>query len=134
MERLHLVTPDGAVEGRLTLTISGLRPLDLLNPRRWLEGLDGSGELSMPEALLHRLVAAQVRQQLARDPAFEPPATQEQEQWIGDEAQRRIDRLVRQEFALRQGGQLHTRMRIGAGLLTINGKSIPLPLLAQLSN
>ena len=66
VERLHLVTPDGAVEGRLTLTISGLRPLDLLNPRRWLEGLDGSGELSMPEALLHRLVAAQVRQHRRR--------------------------------------------------------------------
>ncbi len=51
---------------------------------------------------------------------------------ISEEAQRRIDRLVRQEFALRQGGQLNTRMRISAGLLTINGKSIPLSLLAQL--
>jgi uncharacterized protein YdgA (DUF945 family) len=132
LERLYLESAEGAVEGRLSLTLAGLKPIDMLNPQRWIEGLDGSGELAIPEALLQRLLAAQLRAQLKDDPALVDTAARGE--WVEDEVRRRIEQLVRQDLFQRRDGRLHTELSIGAGLLTVNGRSIPLSLLAQLSN
>jgi len=132
LERIYLDTPDGALEGRLTLNLSGLDAMELLNPRRWLEGLEGSGELAIPEPLLQRLVAAQLRTELEDVPSLDDSPLQGE--WIEEEAQNQIERLVRQDLLQRREGRLYAQLHIGAGLLTINGKSIPLPMLAQLPN
>lgn len=126
VERLHLATEDGAIDGRLRLGVSGWQAAYILNPGRWLDVLDGDAELAIPEALLRRMVAANIRRQLARDSTLSPSSSELQAPRIAAEVQSHIDRLLRQEFAVRDGERISTRARISAGLLTVNGKTVPL--------
>lgn len=127
VERLHLATEDGVLDGRLKLSVSGWQAAYILNPDRWLEVLDGAAELSVSEALLRRLVADSIQARLERDPQFKAPSTEQAEQRSAAEAQSRIDQWLRQELAVRDAESIVTRARISAGLLTVNGKTVPLP-------
>ena len=72
------------------------------------------------------MVAANIRGQIKRDSSSTPPSSESFEPRIEAEAQHRIDRLLRQELAVRDGERIVIRARIGAGLLTVNGKTVPL--------
>ncbi len=135
LERLHLDTPEGPLDATLELGFSGMAADQMLDARRWLESLSASGRLELPEALLQQLLRARARHELRRlyrirkqlDAGFRIPEPARQTAQGVERARDQIDTLLRQEFAVRDAGQLRTRFRLTAGLLSINGKTVPLP-------
>ncbi len=135
LERLHLDTPEGPLDATLELGFSGMVANQVLDARRWLESLSASGRLELPEALLQQLLRVRVRNELLQlyairkelDVDFQIPESTWQTMQATRRARDQIDTLLRQEFAVREAGQLRTRFRLSAGLLSINGKTVPLP-------
>ncbi|MCU0254940.1 MAG: YdgA family protein [Acidobacteria bacterium] len=128
LERLQIDTPVGRVEGDLEVRAVGLRLADAarLGTLGLLSKLDGKASLRVPEPLLR----AGFRQQaLARLTAADPAEGRRAEQ--AAEAARLADQqlaaLLAQELAVKEGDRVAAVASWRNGLLTVNGKTIPLP-------
>lgn len=107
VERLEAATADGPLTLRLRLSLPGL-DATALQAGGWLSRLEGDGELDLPRPLLARLMG--VRQD-------GPPAERERQQ-------RLLDRLVRERWLEERGGRLGAVLRVGSGLVTVNGRTV----------
>ena len=127
MDRLDIATPSGPVTGRLALGVQGLTAADMDSRGTWLRRLVGDGELSLPRAVALALLT-QVQRQKAMD-AVEDHAsgdfTPEQEQIMADAAAAQVDDLLQEGWIAADGERLRTVLKLADGLLTINGKTLP---------
>jgi uncharacterized protein YdgA (DUF945 family) len=136
LERLTAELPDGAVAASLELRAVGLRLVQLRDAETALGHVQGKAALRLPEATLDALLRQQGRHQLAalaeaQDEA-EPPSEEEIEALAGEFAAQQIEGLVAQQILVRDAGALALAAELRNGLLTVNGKSIPLaPLLRK---
>jgi uncharacterized protein YdgA (DUF945 family) len=134
VEELQLNTPGGRVEASLRLQARGLRwPI---GGTRGLRGLQGAGELRLPEPLARSLVEARTRERLlavqARraatgetQPAADPEAFERQLAAVVDF---QLKALLNQGLLQPRGEQLEARLRLENGVLRVNGKELPLGL------
>ncbi len=134
LERLHLNTPEGPVDAELELKLTGMSADQVMDASVWLRSLSASGRLELPEILIQEILSARARDELRQmyetrkemDAEFQVPESALQATQAMQRARDQIDTLLRQEFVVRNAGQLSTRFRLSAGLLSINGKTVPL--------
>ena len=136
IDHLRLDTPQGRVEGSLELKAVGLQVSQLRDPNAALRGIEGKAGLRLPEGLLNALLQQNARQQIMRlaeeqgEDAARPTA-EEIEDIVAQHAAQQIESLVAQEILTRDGGSVALAALLRNGLLTVNGKTVPLSLPTQ---
>lgn len=131
----QLVTPDGTVEGEISLRGDGLSLADLSNIQLLAGKLAADLSLRMPETLFRSMLIHQTRLKLEQQIATVieqggevPDLDQAQlQQLIEHQVDEQIDQWLLQEIIERDGADLATVASLSSGLLTVNGKTIPLP-------
>lgn len=135
LERLTLDLPDGRVTASFELRSSGLKVAQLRDPEAALQGIQAKAALRMPEVVVDALLRQQGRQRLAalaeEQGEEEPPPAEEVEEVAGQYAAQQIETLVAQQLLVRDAGALSMAADLRNGLLTVNGKSIPLAAFLQ---
>ncbi len=130
MDRLDIATPSGPVTGRLALGVQGLTASDLNGQGTWLRRLVGDGELSLPRtvalALLTELQHQRALQAEGQNEIAPGAFTPEQEQALADAAAAQIDDLLTEGWIGALGERLRTVLKLADGLLTVNGKTLPI--------
>jgi len=131
LERFTLDTPQGRVDASLTLQAVGLRAAQLRDPQGALSRIEGRAAVRVPETLLAAMLRQQARQQLARNAQAEEddtpaPAAEAIEAAAAQHATQQIESLVTQQLLTREGETLVLAALLRNGLLTVNGKTIPL--------
>jgi hypothetical protein len=94
----------------------------------WLRRLVGDGELSLPRAVALALLA-QVQRQKALEAAADPATgdiTPQQERTLSEAAAVQIDDLLQEGWIAADGERLRTVLKLADGLLTVNGKTLPI--------
>lgn len=132
---LQLVTPDGTVDGEIMLRGDGLALADLSNLQSLTGKLVADLSLRMPEKLLRAMLIQQTRLKLEQQMKFVaeqggevPDLDQAQlQQLVELRVDEQIDQWLLQEVVERDGEDLATVVSLSSGLLTVNGKTIPLP-------
>lgn len=128
LDRLDIATPSGPVTGRVVLGVKGLTPADIDSRGTWMRRLVGDGELSLPRAVALAVLTA-VQRQKALDAVGDSAPEEfapEQEQAMADAAAMQIDDLVQEGWIAADGERLRTALKLADGLLTVNGKTLPI--------
>ncbi|MBK1644182.1 hypothetical protein CKO25_05840 [Thiocapsa imhoffii] len=110
---VHAETPQGLISGRLDLGLDDAvapSPWPGWRPLAWLSQLRGQGELELPEDFLLDGGRQPETGSDGRAAIRAPIAA-----WVAD------------GWITRDAGQLRSAWRLGDGLLTVNGKTVPLP-------
>jgi uncharacterized protein YdgA (DUF945 family) len=136
IERLHLKTPDGDIDGKLSLSSNGLLWNDLGDAMAVLNKLDADGSIRMPEKLLRTMLEIQATQGIREhfamrkkmDDEFAIPDEKEIQAIARDLVEQRLSGLLQQDILSRDGIYISGNARLGGGLLSVNGKTIPLYL------
>jgi uncharacterized protein YdgA (DUF945 family) len=135
LDQLSFDLPEGRVAASLELRAVGLRVAELRNAETALQHIQGKASLRLPEVILASLLREQGRQQLAalaeQDPEAAQPSAEEVEAMVGQFAAQQIETLVAQQLLVRDGGAVAVAAELRNGLLTVNGKSIPLAALVK---
>jgi uncharacterized protein YdgA (DUF945 family) len=135
LDQLSFDMPEGRVAASFELRTVGLRAAELRNAQAALQRLQGKAALRLPEVVLAALLRQQGRQQLAalaeEHGDAEQPSADEVEEAAGQYAAQQIETLVAQQILVRDAGALAFAAELRNGLLTVNGKSIPLASLLQ---
>ncbi|EGV20297.1 DUF945 family protein [Thiocapsa marina] len=127
VEPIRIETPDGLALGRLDLRLdpSANTPSRLTSGVvDWLVLLRADGDLELPEAVALDWIA----RSLAPDvegralPASEPAA----EHAARQEAETLLEGWIRDGWVTRRDTRVSSALRLGDGLLTVNGKTVPL--------
>ena len=128
IKRLNIATPEGQASGHLTLGVQGLTETDLLSKGAWIQRLTGDGELSLPRRVALKLATRAILQkaQGATDRQGQPALTADQEQAAADAATAQLDGLVSSGWISAEGDRIKTVLMLADGLLTINGKTLPI--------
>jgi uncharacterized protein YdgA (DUF945 family) len=129
LDRLQVDTPAGRIEGQFEARAVGLRFADAarLGGVGLLSKLDGSASLRVPERLLRAAFRQQALARLAgAGQGGEERADHEAE--ADRLADQQLATLLAQELAVKEGDRIATVASWRNGLLTVNGKTIPLAL------
>jgi uncharacterized protein YdgA (DUF945 family) len=128
LDRLDIATPSGPVTGRVVLGVKGLTAADIDSRGTWMRRLVGEGELSLPRAVALAVLTAAQRQKAldAAEDSASVESTPEQEQAMADAAAMQIDDLVQEGWIAADGERLQTVLKLADGLLTVNGKTLPI--------
>lgn len=129
IEPLHLQTGEGVVEGHLSIQPVGVQLADSKDLMKLLNKLVAKASLRMPETLYRTLFRQQIELQLSQQlgEGDQLPSDPEWQQRIQAAADRKVDQLLQQEVLVREGDRLVTEADLSDGLLSVNGKMIPLP-------
>lgn len=129
LDRLSLETPQGPVTASFELRAVGLRAAHLSNLEAALAHFQGKAALRLPAVVLDGLLRQQGRRQVtaqAEKDGEAMPAQEDIETAAREYAAQQIDTLVAQQVLVRDAGALAFAADLRNGLLTVNGKSIPL--------
>ncbi|MEW7975927.1 MAG: YdgA family protein [Candidatus Sedimenticola endophacoides] len=135
IERFNLRGPDGEIDGRFRMQSVGLRWSEIGDTRTVLEKIDAEAALRMPESYFRELFAQQAQARLTQELLLRGQAGEESEAPSEEQLQAlaqaaagaQIDSLLSQEVLVRDGETLVTAATLSSGLLSVNGKVIPLP-------
>lgn len=135
LERLSLTLPEGQVDASLELQAVGLKVAELRTAEVVLQRVQGKAALRLPEATLDALLRQQGRHQLAalaeEHADAEQPSAEEVEEVARQYAAQQIEALVTQQILVRDGSAITLAAELRNGLLTVNGKTIPLAAFLQ---
>jgi uncharacterized protein YdgA (DUF945 family) len=137
IDNLSVKTPDGEIKAAFSLQSKGLEWKEISNAPVALSKLVASADLSMPEKYYLLLFQQQIKTQLMQQLQMQKNMGEEIE--IPDEADlevlsmsaatEQLERLLAQEILLRQDdGVIFMQAQLSDGLLSVNGKAIPLPV------
>ena len=130
LDRLEVKTPEGIVEAQVWVGPRGLTPEVLALPGAWLAHVEGAAQLALPKPLLLDLLAAVQRTRaLAELRRSDPDITElpaEMAPRLAAAARDQLAALVRDGWVGEQAGRVATTAKLGDGLLTINGKTLPI--------
>jgi uncharacterized protein YdgA (DUF945 family) len=135
MERLTVKTPDGIIEGRISIQPRGLGLNELNSIPKLLHKLDAQATLAMPESFFKAMFQQQALKSIQEQIALRRKLGEEVEELSGEDlntladslAQQRVEGFIQQGVLVREEGQLSTMADLSGGLLTVNGKTIPIP-------
>lgn len=136
IETLRVNTPDGLIEGQLSLQSVGLQWQDIGNPSLMLGKLSGHAFLRMPLKLLRSMMQQKARadllQQFEQRRLVDPDLAMPDEVQLAEMADRlseqQLSVLLGQELLVREGEMIASEATLADGLLSVNGKSVPLPV------
>jgi len=138
---LSLATPDGAVTAEVTLSLppwaadgAAGSPVDLGS---LIDRLHGQARLELPRALLLKWLTQQQRrraeQELARLGEQPEPLPAHLVDQVADAGEAALDGLIRARWLVPAGAASSQRLKavlvIGDGLLTVNGRSLPVAVM-----
>ncbi|MCP4128354.1 MAG: YdgA family protein [Gammaproteobacteria bacterium] len=134
LKRLFVKTPDGDIEGNLTLATDGLLWSDLGSAQAVLGKLNADASLRMPEKLLRSMLEKQAQQSVRQQVEMRKQIGEEiampsedELQLLGrDLVEQRLSGLLQQQMLVRDGEHISSNAKLGGGLLSVNGKTIPL--------
>ncbi|MCG8429472.1 MAG: YdgA family protein [Chromatiales bacterium] len=134
IDKLHLKTPEGEVNGDFSLQSVGLAWNDVSNPAAIVERLQGAAKFSLPRAYLDKILLNMMTDQLRMQElitmeqggeAQDPAAIEEQAKMM---ANMQIEMMVGQGFLQQTDGLISSTAKLDGGKLTVNGNAIPLPI------
>ena len=134
---MDLTTPQGSVSGQAWLQVAATYTdiLDLARPSRWLKGLSGEARIAAPQALVLQLLVddqqRRVRDELRHRGESADPLPPRLETEVEQAAQASLAALIRDGWLVADHGRLSAAVLIGDGLLTVNGKTIPIAGMAR---
>lgn len=139
VDSLSVQTPDGLIEGKLSLQAVDLEWKEITNAPVVLSKLIGDASLRMPEKMLRMLLQQKVQADLMRqfeqrrlvDPDSEMPTAEQLSAMSTNVVEQQLIVLLGQEFLTKEGDAIFTHARLADGLLSVNGKTIPIPMPAQ---
>ncbi|CRI66459.1 exported hypothetical protein [Thiocapsa sp. KS1] len=137
VEPMRIETADGPAVGRLDLRLEpGADTPNWLTSDTgdWLSLLRADGELELPETVALAWLGRSIEEEAgdetlsASSPAFEPVGAQPAAavQAVPSEARALLEGWISDGWVSRRGDRLASALRLGDGLLTINGKTVPL--------
>jgi uncharacterized protein YdgA (DUF945 family) len=135
---LRIETPEGPVEAEFSLQTQDLALPDLANVPMLLTRLQGDFSVRVPEVLLKALLVEQTQKrielQLAESNGHQgaPPASVLRDGQMREAVEAQVEQQIalwlRQGFVEREGGSLKSVASLSSGLLSVNGKTIPLSI------
>ena len=133
--QLRVQTPDGMVEGDFRLQSHGLAWAEIGDAATALGKLEMKASLRMPETLWRTLLEQQARKQMSDMIALrrqlgekvEPPSEEEMQELVRTSAEQKLNSMLAQGLVVRNDTEIATVAGLSGGLLTVNGKTIPLP-------
>lgn len=136
IKRLFVKTPQGDIEGALSLAADGLQWGEIGNIQALLQKLDADASIRLPEQMLRSVLEIQAKQKIRQHmemrkntgEAVDMPSEQEVELLGKSMIEQRLGELFQQEMLVRDGIYVSTSVKLGGGLLSVNGKTIPLNL------
>lgn len=137
VEQLRVKTPDGIVEARFSIQSVGLEWKQVGDISAVLGKLVVEGSLRMPETLFRQLFIQQAERQITQQLAqrrqagesFDAPDKQQLSRMAETAANQQLEQWLLQEMLVRDGGDITTKASLSDGLLTVNGKMLPIPIL-----
>ncbi len=135
IQRLFVKTPDGDIDGNLSIAANGLKWDEIGNFQTVLKKLDADAAITLPEKLFRMAAEMQAKAALLRQieqrkkmgQEIETPSEEELDSMRKEMAQQQLDFLLQQELVKREGANISTQAKLSAGLLSVNGKTVPLP-------
>ena len=133
LKKFELNTPQGMIQASLSLKVDDMSITDMGVSDKFLQKLVGDASLQIPESVLRQLMANSTRQQIQielskeQDEPVEMPAPEAIEQFVEQQVSAQLESLIGQGLLERKGLDLVTVASLKAGLLSVNGKMIPLP-------
>jgi uncharacterized protein YdgA (DUF945 family) len=136
IDRLQVETPEGTVQGEFSVQSRGLSMEEISNVAVALNKLEVEASVRMPESLFLALFESQargeirsriaLRQQLGEE--VEAPSPEEVATISRSMAEQKLNGLVQQQLLVRDGKYLASVGGLSGGLLTVNGKTVALPM------
>lgn len=135
VDALSVQTPDGLIEGKLSLQAVDLEWKEITNVPVVLGKLIGDASLRIPEKILRILLQQKVQADLVRqfeqrrlvNPDSEMPTAEQLSIMSSNVVEQQLVLLLGQEFLSKEGDTIFTNVKLADGLLSVNGKTIPLP-------
>ncbi len=139
IDKLSIQTPDGLIDGKLSVQSVGLEWGEIGNAPAVLQKLLADASLQMPKKLflllLRQKTAADLQRQFAQRKLAQPdsdmPSAEQLDEMAGTLAERQLGLLLEQEILVVDGQNIATQAILKDGLLSVNGKTIPLPTPTQ---
>jgi uncharacterized protein YdgA (DUF945 family) len=139
IDKLSIQTPDGLVAGKLSLQSIGLEWKEIGNAPAVLGKLVADASLQMPKRLFTLLLRQKVEADLLRqfeqvrliNPDTKLPSAAELAEMSTALTEQQVNQWLGQEILVEQGDIIATRVTLADGLLSVNGKTIPLPSTPQ---
>ncbi len=139
IDELSVKTPDGLIEGKLSLQAQGLEWKEITNVPAVLNKLAGDASIQVPEKLFRMLMQQKIQADLLRqleqrrlmDPDSEMPTAEQLTEMSSTLVERQLVVLLGQELLVKEGDAIMTNAKLSGGLLSVNGKTIPLPAQTQ---
>ena len=132
IDNLQVTTPQGDVKFSFSLKAQDMKVTDVSIPQSMLQKLVGDAKLEVPESIVRdALKQMAIQQQLAAIQNIDDPENAIDFVKIDEMADlqviSQIDMVLTQGFVEKKGESLVSVASLKAGLLSINGKTIPLP-------
>lgn len=135
VDKLSVQTPDGLVEGKLSLQSVGLEWKEIGNAPAVLGKLVADASLRVPRRLFELMLRQKMEADLLRqfeqrrliNPDSKLPSAAELAELAATLSEQQLEQLLAQEILVEQDGMIATRATLADGLLNVNGKTIPLP-------
>lgn len=135
IEQLRVKTPDGTVDMHFSIQSVGLEWKQIANISAVLGKLVADASLRVPEKLFRQLFIQQAEKQIIQQlelrrqsgETFEVPDKQQLNRLAEAAANQQLEQWLLQEILVRDGGDITTKASLSDGLLTVNGKMLPIP-------
>jgi uncharacterized protein YdgA (DUF945 family) len=134
INRLFVKTPDGDIDGKFSIASNGLQWNEITNIQTVLQKLEADAAISLPEKLLKAVMGMQAKVALMRQieqrkkmgHEITVPSKEELDKLSEEMVEKQLTFLLQQEMAKRDGTVISSNAMLSGGLLSVNGKTIPL--------
>ncbi len=135
IKRLFVKTPDGDIDGNLSIAANGLQWGEIGDLQAVLQKIEADAALSLPEKLLKAVmkmqakvaIAQQIEQRKQMGQEITEPSKDELDKLGQEMVEQQLAFLLQQELVKRDGANISSNARLGGGMLSVNGKTVPLP-------
>jgi len=131
INKFELLTPQGQVSGSFSLAAEDMKVTDVSAAPLMLQKLVGDASVQVPEPLVKQMLMGislqQAMNSLNNSGNAEEVDMAALRSNIEQLTTEQIEMLIRQGFVERKGNMLVSQAKLKAGLLSVNGKTIPLP-------
>jgi uncharacterized protein YdgA (DUF945 family) len=83
--------------------------------------------MAIMERQMKPVVTRQIEQQKGNDPEAEGPSQEEIDAMVKQMAGQQLEFFLQQEMLKRDGKDISSNAKMSGGLLSVNGKTVPLP-------
>lgn len=135
-KRIEVNTPQGAIKASLSIKADSVSITDIAASDKLFQKLLGDARMQVPETLVRQMLENVTRQQImaglaSGEQVIEMPDPEEIQTLVDQQVTAQLDGLIGQGFLERNNGNLVAVASLKSGLLSVNGKMIPLPAMQQ---